>query len=145
MDNPLVFYGVGLALIIALLYLLSGRRDEPVQDVPAVLDQIGEAAILARELVAAAEQLWLTGRLHRDKRLEYVLGQLQEYFPGLDSEQLLPLVEATVYGLKLLKQQLPDDLPSLFDGGAGSQQGQEPTTGGYTHPLDARPYNTGGH
>jgi len=140
MDNPLVFYGVGLALIIALLYLLyllSGRRDEPVRDVPAVLDQIGEAAILARDLVAAAEQLWLTGRLHRDKRLEYVLGQLQEYFPGLDSEQLLPLVEAAVYGLKLLKQQLPDDLPSVLDGGEG-----EPVGG--TRYIGGRYAGTGG-
>lgn len=58
MDNPLIYYGVAIALIVALLYLFANRRDEPAQDVPAVLDQIGDAALLARELVAAAEQLW---------------------------------------------------------------------------------------
>lgn len=112
MDNSLGFYGGGLLAIIAILLLVSWRVGSRASNVGEALDQIGQAAILARELVAAAEQLWLTGRLPRDERLDYVMDKLALYFPDLDRQQVYPLVEAAVYWLKRATQQEPTDLPA---------------------------------
>lgn len=108
-------------------------RDHPKPQVEALrgvlaevgeaVGQIGEAAILARELVAAAEQLWLTGRLPRDERLDYVMDKLALYFPDLDRQQVYPLVEAAVYWLKRATQQEPTDLPVPLGGARAGTQG----------------------
>lgn len=111
MDNSLGFYGGGLLAVIVILLLVSWRAGSRASGVGEAIDQIGQATILARELVAAAEQLWLTGRLERGERLDYVMDKLALYFPDLDRRQVYPLVEAAVYWLKRATQQEPTELP----------------------------------
>lgn len=123
MDNSLGFYGGGLLAVIAILLLVSWRVGSRASNVGEAVGQIGEAAILARELVAAAEQLWLTGRLPRDERLDYVMDKLALYFPDLDRQQVYPLVEAAVYWLKRATQQEPTDLPVPLGGARAGTQG----------------------
>lgn len=121
MDSSMGVYGAGLLVVLVVLFLLTWRGKGQAESVGEVIDQAGKAATMARELVAAAEQLWLTGRLQRNERLAFVLEQLRSYFPDLDVEQLIPLVEAGVYWLKVARGQLPEDLPSPFDRGEGAE------------------------
>ena len=62
---------------------------------------LAQAADLARVAVAAAEQLYRTGKLpDNDAKLDYALGLLEAQFPALESEQLVATIEAAVYWLK---------------------------------------------
>lgn len=71
---------------------------------PASVDEavagIQEASEFARVTVAAAEQLWSTGKLPSDQRLDYALKRLNTEFPWLDGEQARATVEAAVFWLK---------------------------------------------
>ena len=73
-------------------------RPQNIQDVSST---IIEAAETAEILVAAAEQLWLTGRLPKTERFNYVMEQLRERFPTVDLDQLEATVESAVYWLKI--------------------------------------------
>ena len=73
-------------------------RPQNIQDVSAT---IIEAAETAEILVAAAEQLWLTGRLPKTERFNYVMEKLRERFPTVDLDQLEATVESAVYWLKI--------------------------------------------
>lgn len=114
MDNSMGFYGGGL-LVVVVVALLFALRQGRATSVGGAVEQMVDAATVARELVAAAEQLWLTGRLQRGERLDYVLDKLGAYFPDIDDDALIAIAEAAVYWLKLAKLQMPTDLPALFD------------------------------
>lgn len=73
-------------------------------DAESASDTIIEAAGRAEILVAAAEQLWLTGRLPKSERLTYVMQELQKQFPNVDVSKLEATVEAAVYWLKFSQQ-----------------------------------------
>lgn len=59
-----------------------------------------EASIIARELVMAAEQLWIKGDLPADERFTWVRDQLRVKFPNLPEEDIVAAIEAAVYWLK---------------------------------------------
>ncbi len=96
-------YGEWIALAVAVLtgvlIVVVWVRTKPatVEDAAA---SIRDASEVAQTAVAAAEQLWRTGKLPKTERFDYALGLLQKEFPGLDPVQLRASVEAGVYWLK---------------------------------------------
>lgn len=88
----------GVVTLVLLAWLVLQRRPGSVDEAQAALAQ---AADLARVAVAAAEQLYRTGKLpDNDAKLDYALGLLEAQFPALESEQLVATIEAAVYWLK---------------------------------------------
>lgn len=86
-----------LALVAgATLAWLVWRRGAPRSPSEAA-KQFRQAMDTASVLTAAAEQLWRTGELPRDGRLDYVMEELRSLYPGLDEGQLRALVEAAVF------------------------------------------------
>jgi hypothetical protein len=99
------FAGMDVVIVGTLLLALALAtwkfwldRPQNIQDVSAT---IIDAAETAEILVAAAEQLWLTGRLPKTERFNYVMEQLRERFPTIDLDQLEATVESAVYWLKI--------------------------------------------
>lgn len=94
------------ALIMAGVGLYSVRR--PLS-VPGVLGATGDAlsdietaAGAAREYVLAAEQMWVSGRIDKESRLNYVLDRLVTAFPGIPKITLIDSIEAAVAWMKLM-------------------------------------------
>lgn len=67
----------------------------------AALTGIETAAGAAKEYVAAAEQLWKTGKIAKGDRLDWVLDRLSDAFPAIPEETLRDSVEAAVTWLKM--------------------------------------------
>ena len=91
---------VGTLVLAIALATWKFWLDRP-RDIRDVSSTIIEAAETAEILVAAAEQLWLTGRLPKTERFNYVMEQLRERFPTVDLDQLEATVESAVYWLKI--------------------------------------------
>ena len=91
---------VGTLVLAIALATWKFWLDRP-QDIRDVSATLLEAAETAEILVAAAEQLWLTGRLPKTERFNYVMEQLRERFPTVDLDQLEATVESAVYWMKL--------------------------------------------
>jgi len=83
-------------IILALLWL----RTRPIGIEQAHNDLL-LAAELARTAVAAAEQLWRSGRMPADDRIDYAMSVLQSQLPGVDVAQLQASIEAAVYWLRV--------------------------------------------
>jgi hypothetical protein len=96
---------ITLALVVILLAIVW-VRGKPATVASAAGD-IQSAAETAKTLVMAAEQLWLTGSLPKDARLDFVLEQLQEQYPWLSADQARTSAEAGVYWLKHLIRSVP--------------------------------------
>ena len=107
--------GVRVVTLVLLAWLVLQRRPGSVDEAQAALAQ---AADLARVAVAAAEQLYRTGKLpDNDAKLDYALGLLEAQFPALESEQLVATIEAAVYWLSAWYRAMPhDDHRQLVDG-----------------------------
>lgn len=97
--------GVLLAGIVGLFvsgyvgYLVAtGQRQ--VSTVYAALDQFQDALTLAPDIVRAVEQLWQTGAIPKDERLNEAMKRLGEWFPDLTEQQLRTAIEAGVFLLK---------------------------------------------
>lgn len=103
MDVGMVYYGLGVLLIAALVVWMKRGQETSggVASLSETAAQLAQAASVAQDLVAAAEQLWQTGRLAKDERSQWVMGQLADLFPGLDENQLEAMLEAAVYFLKM--------------------------------------------
>lgn len=71
------------------------------------------ASTHAQDVVAAAEQLWLTGQIPADGRLDYAMNRLHELFPGLSDTQLRTVVEAAVYFAKSGLAQVSNEADSI--------------------------------
>jgi hypothetical protein len=99
-------YGEWIALAVAVLtgvlVVVFWVRTRPAS-VEAAAASIRDASEVAQTAVAAAEQLWRTGKLPKTERFDYALGLLQKEFPGLDPIQLRASVEAGVYWLKMAR------------------------------------------
>lgn len=96
---------ITVAMVGALLVLVW-VRGKPADAASAVKD-IQSASETAKTLVMAAEQLWNTGKLPKDERLDFVLEQLQEQHPWLNAEQARTSAEAAVFWLKHLVRSVP--------------------------------------
>ena len=94
-----------IAFIIAIYtFIRQGQTIsiEGVADVAGALTDLQDAVAEARELVLAAEQLYQTGRLPKDKRFTWVYNRLKANLPDLSEDTLATAVEAAVAWLKLL-------------------------------------------
>lgn len=91
---------ITVALTAAILVLVW-FRGKPT-DAASAASGILEATETAKVLVMAAEQLWLTGKLPKDERLDFVLDQLGAQYTWLDADQARVTVEAAVFWLKQL-------------------------------------------
>lgn len=87
-------------MILALLWL----RTRPIGIEQAHNDLL-LAAELARTAVAAAEQLWRSGKIPADDRFVYAMSVLQNQLPGVDVVQLQASIEAAVYWLRMVVHQ----------------------------------------
>jgi hypothetical protein len=84
--------------LTVLLLVVVWVRTRPASAGEAAA-QIREVTEYAQAAVMAAEQLWQTGKLPKDARLDYVLDELQKQF-GVDKETARLSAEAAVYWLK---------------------------------------------
>lgn len=89
-----------IAAVALLVAFISFNRKN---DISIVERLTGYQAVVedAKNLVMAAEQLWLTGELPADQRFDYVAGQLMEMYPHLKPATLRMSVEAAVHWMKL--------------------------------------------
>ena len=87
------------AVLTAVLLVVVWVRTKPATP-EAAAASIRDASEVAQTAVAAAEQLWRTGKLPKSERFDYALGLLQKEFPALAPIQLSASVEAGVYWLK---------------------------------------------
>jgi hypothetical protein len=87
---------VTLALLAALAATLYQVLTQP-GTVGDKLTTLERAARAAREIVAAAEQLYQTGNLTADERYDYVADLLSDLFPSLDSQAMRAAIEAAVH------------------------------------------------
>lgn len=88
---------VAFALVVVGLVALWMRK--PPATAAEALAEVQEATEITRQLVAAAEQLWQTGRLPRDQRFDWVAKNLGKQYPNMDAEQAAVTIEAAVYWL----------------------------------------------
>ena len=95
----------GVVTVVLLVWMVLQRRPASVDEAQTALVQ---AADLARVAVAAAEQLYKTGKLpDNDAKFSYALNLLTAQFPGVESKQLIATVEAAVYWLRQVAPQAP--------------------------------------
>lgn len=105
----LMWVSIGLTVaVLAVVWL----RTRPA-NVGEAINQMQEAAEFARIAVQAAEQLWKSGSLSADARLDYAMDLIVAEFPGLDKDRARMTIEAAVYWLKHLRPML-----MAVDGGA---------------------------
>jgi hypothetical protein len=89
-----------ITVSIVIVGLIAVWMRKPPTTGADALAQVQEATEITRQLVAAAEQLWTTGRLPRDDRFDWVTTKLAARYPDMDSEQAAATIEAAVYWLK---------------------------------------------
>jgi len=106
MELNLVSILVAIIAIVVAIYTFIRQGQsisiEGVADVAGQLTELQDAVAEARELVLAAEQLYQTGRLPKDKRFTWVHNRLKATLPELSEDTLATAIEAAVAGIKLL-------------------------------------------
>jgi hypothetical protein len=80
---------------VAMYFRLTGKGTEA-----QYFDQLASMQAAARDAVAAAEQLWVTGQIKRDDRYDWALAHLQKLYPALTSDAFTMSIEAAVFWLK---------------------------------------------
>jgi hypothetical protein len=101
-------------ITLVVVAFLLWKRNEPVT-LEGIVSTVEEAAPIAQTLatvaeigVQAAEQLYTTGRLNRDERLNYALNYVKSWSPALsrlDNEKIFGAIEAAVLAANALKAQ----------------------------------------
>lgn len=99
--EPFVYYALGTLIVAALVWI---RTKQPATSIYDTFNQFQDALTIAPSVVAAVEQLWQTGAIPKDKRLDEAMRRLGEWFPALTEHQLRTIIEGTVW---LLKQGTP--------------------------------------
>lgn len=56
----------------------------------------------------AAQQLFETGKIARDERLNYAFTYVKQWFPDLDQARILTAIEAGVYVINTISESLPE-------------------------------------
>lgn len=97
-----IIVAVGAIVALGIVALRNGQA-VTVETVTDTLSDIERAAGAAKEWVLAAEQLWLTGKLERDARFEFVLDKLQAIYPEIDEDTLTGSIEAAVRWARMLQ------------------------------------------
>lgn len=91
--------GLASVVLTGVLLIVVWLRTRP-QSIDEAVASLQEVSQVAQTAVAAAEQLWRTGKLPADKRFEYAMSLLESEFPALQSEHLKAALEAAVFWLK---------------------------------------------
>lgn len=126
MDIGVILMGVlslAAAVLAGFAFWRSGKTptvETALESVSAGLSDIETAAGAAKEYVAAAEQLWKTGRLDKEGRLGYALGRLAKAYPWIPEETLIDSLEAGVTWLHLAEAKAAPASPFGIVGVAGS-------------------------
>lgn len=97
-----------IIVALALFVIMAGAAYQVItgRGTPAEkLTTLEQAARVAREIVAAVEQLYQTGNLTADERLDYASDQLSALFPQLDADLIRLAIEAAVHWLHQSKPQ----------------------------------------
>lgn len=111
--DAIVYYVLGTLIVGVIVWL---RTKQPAGSLQTAFDQFQSALDVAPDVVRATEQLWLTGELQKDGRLDFALLQLSEWFPALDETQLRTAVEFGVFAMKQAIDVVQIELP-----GTGNQ------------------------
>ena len=93
-------YAPWIVVAIVIIGVAALWLRKPPTTAAEALAEVQEATEVTRQFVAAAEQLWQTGRLARDSRFDYVVARLAERYPGMDTNQAAATIEAAVFWLK---------------------------------------------
>lgn len=91
--------GLASVVLTAILLIVVWLRTRPTS-VGEAIASLQEVSQVAETAVAAAEQLWRTGKLPADKRFDYAMSLLEAEFPALQGEHLKAALEAAVFWLK---------------------------------------------
>lgn len=73
---------------------------ELLTEVQTTATDLREIIAMAEQLVAAAEQLWTTGKIGKDDRFDWVFERLDELFPDIDRPTLTAMIEGAVFLIK---------------------------------------------
>lgn len=99
-----------ISVIVAIfalgLAIYATARSQEGLSVKALIDSttdIEAVAGAAQQWVLAAEQLWQTGRVAKDKRFYWVLDKLRDIYPEMDDKTLAGSIEAAVQWMKLMR------------------------------------------
>ena len=65
-----------------------------------------QGAGIARTIVAASEQLWMTGKLERNARFDWVADRIRRVLPNVTDDEIVTFIEGGV-GLLKAKQEPP--------------------------------------
>lgn len=90
MDAPLLYFATGIVAILLMVWF--ARRGKT-----RLTDQWHRAFALAQELVPAVEQLFQTGHIRKEQRLDMVMRELRVHFPQLQEYHLRWAVENAVH------------------------------------------------
>lgn len=94
---------IGLGIVLALLVavMIWVKRDGGDGLELPDLRRMRAALEIAVELVAAAEQLWLSGQMENaEDRYGWVHRQLEELFPDLEPDMIKATIESAVYWIR---------------------------------------------
>lgn len=91
--------GLASVVLTGVLLVVVWLRTRPAS-VGEAIASLQEVSAVAETAVAAAEQLWRTGKLPADKRFDYAMSLLEAEFPALQGEHLKAALEAAVFWLK---------------------------------------------
>jgi len=97
MDSTIIYYTVGLLLLGVLVWYRT--KDKPVTPQVAVTE-VRDALDAAPQVAAAIEQLWTSGAIPKEKRLDEGIKRLGDLFPSLNEHQLRTAIEWGVWMLK---------------------------------------------
>ena len=85
-------------LLVAIMLGFSLYRSKKQINYQMFLD----AATITEKLVASAEQLWVTGKLERGQRFDWVAAKVRVLFPKYTDDQISELIDGGVGWLKAL-------------------------------------------
>ena len=112
MDTAQIITGIVALVAIGIAVYAFVKSGKPVtvdnvlkevQDTYSDLEKISETS---RDLVLAAEQLWVTGKLPKGGRLDFVIDNVRKYFPEVPDEVVRTGAEAAVGWMKALQGKL---------------------------------------
>lgn len=103
-----------VALVIALYLLIQAQRAGKPVTAELVTETLNEATVTAKELAdvaltaaGAAEQLWRSGKLERNERLDHAFAYVSQWFPSLDEDTIITALESAVLFINSTVAALP--------------------------------------
>lgn len=92
------------------LLKMPGSASELLTGVQTAATDLEAVIAVATQLVAAAEQLWKTGKIGEEERFKFVFDQLTALFPDMDRTTLTAMLEGAVF---LIKQGIRISTPTV--------------------------------